>query len=73
MPETSDEEKYVTLTEALEWEKRVRAEMSDDELYEALREARRLVEPTPEEKAANDAANIGPSDEWVVAPNRADA
>lgn len=34
------DEKYVTLTEALEWEKRVRA----DELYEVLVEARKVVQ-----------------------------
>ena len=39
----SDEEKYVTLTEALEWEKRVRAE-SEDALYEALVEAKTGME-----------------------------
>ena len=39
----SDDEEYVTLTEALEWEKRVRAE-SEDALYEALVEAKTGME-----------------------------
>ena len=38
-----DDEKYVTLTEALEWEKRVRAPTTEDERVTALENALHVV------------------------------
>ena len=65
------DEKYVTLTEALEWEKRVRAQMSEDEKVRALewaKEEAKYRETVSSGLAADallEAARLIRTQEWV--------